>query len=578
MSRRRIARQPAVLHGAASATAAARSAFRTSGAVPPIVHDVLRSPGEPLDARTQAIMEPQFCQDFSTVTVHSAASTTSGLTMAPAAGPLEQDAKDRSAAPLRPVPPESRGSLERPRSTDFSRVRTHTDARAAESALAIGALAYTVGQDLVFAPGQYAPGTAPGQRLLAHELAHVAQNRNTSNPTVVQRYESPEHQDLGDRHLGELFVYIQTEEGKRWAAAHGIDPIQVVKDMQRDPARSGQKIKVRADLALTPGEIIALMGDFYATWQDLQNAPRQEIDDILKTIQKEAAGRIDANPEYERITKGRYTKLARINSPHFAPKNKDAWKVLHVEAIEKAKRAGASHDEDLFQEALFIDAAGGHFLTDAFAAGHLFDSSKVEVAIASYLKANPIRAENPEMQTVLSGLEMAGLAASLALKNIHDRMNAEGFEIANAKGHHWKTYGDNHLKNAEETRRIAAFAVFLSRQQLSQAKEGKSPDPTEVLDLLPDARSVQQATDRAYAYIPVAVKEVTPLIHRNVAMLGTLRPPLYLGGPILPFVGKSILETTSDPARTRTLQEYERRKQIDPSTPYPTPPLLRWNF
>ena len=58
---------------------------------------------------------------------------------------------------------------------DFARVRVHTDARAAESALAVSANAYTVGQHVAFAAGRYAPGTADGKRLLAHELAHVQQ-------------------------------------------------------------------------------------------------------------------------------------------------------------------------------------------------------------------------------------------------------------------------------------------------------------------------------------------------------------------------------------------------------------------
>jgi hypothetical protein len=58
---------------------------------------------------------------------------------------------------------------------DFSRVRVHTDAAAASSARAVGAMAYTVGQDVVFDHGRYAPGTAEGRKLLAHELAHVAQ-------------------------------------------------------------------------------------------------------------------------------------------------------------------------------------------------------------------------------------------------------------------------------------------------------------------------------------------------------------------------------------------------------------------
>jgi hypothetical protein len=58
---------------------------------------------------------------------------------------------------------------------DFRRVRVHTDAKAAESARAVNALAYTVGRDVVFENGRYPPHSIEGQRLLAHELAHVAQ-------------------------------------------------------------------------------------------------------------------------------------------------------------------------------------------------------------------------------------------------------------------------------------------------------------------------------------------------------------------------------------------------------------------
>jgi hypothetical protein len=59
---------------------------------------------------------------------------------------------------------------------DFSRVRIHTDHDAAESARLLKARAYTVGSDVVFAAGAYAPDQAEGRRLLAHELAHVVQS------------------------------------------------------------------------------------------------------------------------------------------------------------------------------------------------------------------------------------------------------------------------------------------------------------------------------------------------------------------------------------------------------------------
>jgi hypothetical protein len=91
------------------------------------VHEVLRSPGQSLDAATREFMEPRFGQDF-------------------------------------------------------SRVRVHTDAKAAESARAVNALAYTIGRDVVFENGMYAPHTDKGRGLLAHELTHVLQQRQAVSP------------------------------------------------------------------------------------------------------------------------------------------------------------------------------------------------------------------------------------------------------------------------------------------------------------------------------------------------------------------------------------------------------------
>src|SRR5450755_286864 len=103
---------------------AAVSNAPTNG-VPPIVHDVLRSPGQPLDAGTQAFMGSRFGHDF-------------------------------------------------------SGVRVHNDGQAAESARSVNALAYTVGRDVVFGAERYAPGTMAGKQLLAHELTHVVQQGGKS--------------------------------------------------------------------------------------------------------------------------------------------------------------------------------------------------------------------------------------------------------------------------------------------------------------------------------------------------------------------------------------------------------------
>jgi hypothetical protein len=68
---------------------------------------------------------------------------------------------------------------------DFSRVRVHTDAKAAESARTVSALAYTVGRDVVFARERYRPATTNGRRLLAHELTHVVQQRDVPGSSSV---------------------------------------------------------------------------------------------------------------------------------------------------------------------------------------------------------------------------------------------------------------------------------------------------------------------------------------------------------------------------------------------------------
>ena len=68
---------------------------------------------------------------------------------------------------------------------DFSRVRVHADTRAAESARAVKARAYTVGRDVVFSEGGYTPHLYEGSKLLAHELVHVVQQeRGGSAPEI----------------------------------------------------------------------------------------------------------------------------------------------------------------------------------------------------------------------------------------------------------------------------------------------------------------------------------------------------------------------------------------------------------
>jgi hypothetical protein len=111
-------------------------------AAPPIVHEVIQSTGQSLDGRVRTFFEHRFGHDF-------------------------------------------------------NRVRVHTDAKAAESASSIGAAAYTVGSQIVFANGRYRPDAPKEFALLAHELAHVTLSTRFRGPLMVARQTVEQYETYG---------------------------------------------------------------------------------------------------------------------------------------------------------------------------------------------------------------------------------------------------------------------------------------------------------------------------------------------------------------------------------------------
>jgi len=109
---------------------------RHVGEAPPIVHEVLSSTGQPLDAGCRAFFESRFGRDF-------------------------------------------------------SHVRVHADSLAAKSARTIGARAYTAGGHIAFAAGEFSPSAPRGRGLLTHELTHVVQQERAGRRDLVQRQEAP---------------------------------------------------------------------------------------------------------------------------------------------------------------------------------------------------------------------------------------------------------------------------------------------------------------------------------------------------------------------------------------------------
>jgi hypothetical protein len=100
-------------------------------------------------------------------------------------GPERSEASSSSGVPLDPA---ILSSMESRFGHDFRDVRVHTGSRADDLASRFDATALSIGNDIVFATGQFAPDRESGQQLLAHELAHVVQHdRGSGAPRVVAR-------------------------------------------------------------------------------------------------------------------------------------------------------------------------------------------------------------------------------------------------------------------------------------------------------------------------------------------------------------------------------------------------------
>ena len=122
------------------------------------------------------------------------AKLTSG--QAPQVSPILQNQIHSLRSGGQPLSPPLRNFFEPRFVHDFSRVRVHTDALAEESARALSARAFTMGRDVVFGSGQYAPETVAGKRLIAHELTHVIQ-QNSSNHNISPETKEPAESDSG---------------------------------------------------------------------------------------------------------------------------------------------------------------------------------------------------------------------------------------------------------------------------------------------------------------------------------------------------------------------------------------------
>lgn len=267
------------------------------------------------------------------------------------------------------------------------------------------------------------------------------------------------------------------------------------------------------------GQIIA-MPDFYGTVDDLLTADPAELNRLKALIQRNTAyyvgGKTDptgdiSNEQWDTATGDRYMRLAEANYDHFAPASllglpgtqtrsdhKQRWEELHRRALTEMQQLVLAHPNasPFPMGPLTVNAFADHFLTDAFAAGHLvnkevlmnrfksrfFSGSSLTADANRFFeqvaqRAWTSRVENAMKQLeptsppdalcvhglcapILPNIRTAGMfatvlqqaavaekdkIANLAVKVLHDKLNRDGVDVVNDAGDAWHLTGDGHL-------------------------------------------------------------------------------------------------------------------------------------
>jgi hypothetical protein len=337
-------------------------------------------------------------------------------------------------------------------------------------------------------------------------------------------------------------------------------------------------VYVRGDVQITESEMIALGGDLYERPEDLNQADLAELRTLVALVRRDRNAYLHvggakhvSNAEWQDATKKgahrtkSFVDLANDNATHYAPREKGSdkrdhkaeWERIHRQALDIAHTATTADDA---RRALAYNAFAAHFLTDAFAAGHLiskqdvidfanadwryddtwgtlFKESRVTREIAERLLADPrsgpklrgykIRIASwgdmslEKLSELLYGMadDHPELFWEPLVKLIHDSLGNRGVEVTNARGDGpWILPGDGSLEGSPETIRIGNAAVTQSEQNLVVAHATAGP-----LDY-------QTLFDRVWAYTPRPTEKGRLVIDRTVGRLGN---PLNKKTPML---------------------------------------------
>lgn len=336
-------------------------------------------------------------------------------------------------------------------------------------------------------------------------------------------------------------------------------------------------------VAFSYGELIA-MADLYASADQMMGdgaAPLSLIKSLIDRNTRyyqthKTTDSLDvSNAEWDKATGDRYLKLAEENYEHFSPNviftdgtaraanrhgtNKSAWEAHHRRAILEAQKlasaSGGAGPAPIPEWPLIINAFGDHFLTDAFASGHLlnkevmiayfkqsfFSGSSLRDAGEDFFKRVAEKAFVGDVRRKFSVLETADYPvcvwgwclmwhpnidttnafrklllaaakqepdkiANVALKALHDRLNKEGLEVTNSAGDGtWVLKGDGYLL---PTTGDTSKSLDIMRRAVRQSVDN-------VKDSVASAGNLAQAFEKVWKHVP----QPTPASQKKIAQL-----------------------------------------------------------
>jgi LysM repeat protein len=298
------------------------------------------------------------------------------------------------------------------------------------------------------------------------------------------------------------------------------------------------------------------MGDLFKDPDQMAGTSKAKLDKLSELVKSEVGGGLVSTEQWQAATDQRYLDLARTNESHFAPSDpalvtpsgvastnhKAEWERYH-EAALKASQAGN------LDRALALNSFADHFLTDAFAAGHLINKRDVMEKFKQTLPANSkgefagdalkffdavakksfvgdVAKQFSEHETVewkggvfrpnidspsrfsklLQGIHVnePDLVSNAIARAVHTTLNREpgGVPVKNARGQSWNLSGDETLN--DDTRKIVRRAVAQSQLNVLSVCNTSAP-----LDL-------KAAYTRVWAYTPRPTAEGAALIKKRV--------------------------------------------------------------